>query len=312
MDKIKIDLLGRDRYEQLDSIKDILSYLESTNFHERDKFVEFIEDDHKYLIDGVPIKYSCTGLISSYFPPFEKNKVIDNILASEKYQTGKSEYSGLDREEILIEWDKRRDLGTKLHAYIEFLINSRQKGIDRKEEDNIYDMNIDDIKIELNQFNSFYEKYGSILNFHRTEWIIYNKDINLAGSIDAIACCDTDLKIEDSININIFNSDESPEFKDGEKRYYLFDWKRTPKSLNTNVPGNFQFKIGKTTLKACDGVKYSLQLNVYRKMLDMKYGIKIGGMFLVALHPKYKTYKIYNVPFLDKVAETLIVKGPKK
>ena len=52
---------------------------------------------------------------------------------------------------------------------------------------------------------------------------------------------------------------------------------------------------------------YSLQLNIYRGILERKYGKKISGLYLVCLHPNnmYKTYDRIPVPFLDKEIEDL-------
>ena len=51
---------------------------------------------------------------------------------------------------------------------------------------------------------------------------------------------------------------------------------------------------------------YSMQLNIYRGILERKYGKKISGLYLVCLHPNNmnKSYDV-EVPFLDKEIEDL-------
>jgi hypothetical protein len=46
---------------------------------------------------------------------------------------------------------------------------------------------------------------------------------------------------------------------------------------------------------------YSLQLNMYRMILEHKYGKKVTGLYLICLHPDtpYKTYDRIAVPLLD-------------
>jgi hypothetical protein len=46
---------------------------------------------------------------------------------------------------------------------------------------------------------------------------------------------------------------------------------------------------------------YSLQLNVYRTILEEKYGKIIKGMCLVRLHPNnyFDTYERIEVPFMN-------------
>jgi hypothetical protein len=47
---------------------------------------------------------------------------------------------------------------------------------------------------------------------------------------------------------------------------------------------------------------YSLQLNMYKTILEEKYGKTIDALYLVCLHPENinKTYELLKVPFLDK------------
>lgn len=49
-------------------------------------------------------------------------------------------------------------------------------------------------------------------------------------------------------------------------------------------------------LDDCDGSKYSLQLNMYRYMLEKYYGINISYMGLVSLHPTQDAYFHTEVP----------------
>jgi hypothetical protein len=47
---------------------------------------------------------------------------------------------------------------------------------------------------------------------------------------------------------------------------------------------------------------YALQLNIYKKILELKYGKVVTDLYLVCLHPDstYKTYDRINVPILEK------------
>ena len=50
-----------------------------------------------------------------------------------------------------------------------------------------------------------------------------------------------------------------------------------------------------------------MQLNIYRGILERKYGKKISGLYLVCLHPNNmnKSYDRIEVPFLDKEIDDL-------
>ena len=45
----------------------------------------------------------------------------------------------------------------------------------------------------------------------------------------------------------------------------------------------------------CNYVHYSLQLNIYKKILESNYGIQIRDMYLVCMHPTYDRYMKYEV-----------------
>jgi hypothetical protein len=89
--------------------------------------------------------------------------------------------------------------------------------------------------------------------------------------------------------------------------YLIYDWKRS-KGIEYESYG------GKTAITPCishlpdtNFWHYSLQLNVYRKILQDKYDMKIARMALVVLHPDNhnKTYEVVEVPVLDKEMEDL-------
>ena len=52
---------------------------------------------------------------------------------------------------------------------------------------------------------------------------------------------------------------------------------------------------------------YSLQLNVYRRILKEKYDIDVTELALVVLHPDNynETYEVINVPLLDDDLDAL-------
>ena len=53
---------------------------------------------------------------------------------------------------------------------------------------------------------------------------------------------------------------------------------------------------------------YSLQLNLYKYILEKKYKKKVKKMYLVCLHPenKNKDYIIYNVDYKPKDIELVL------
>ena len=51
---------------------------------------------------------------------------------------------------------------------------------------------------------------------------------------------------------------------------------------------------------------YTLQLNLYRWLLEKHYGVVISEMALIVLHPDNKTYKRYKLNRLDAEIEEII------
>ena len=115
-------------------------------------------------------------------------------------------------------------------------------------------------------------KEWSNMNAYRTEWEIFDEEHKLAGSIDMI-------------------------FKSGDE-YYIADWKRSKEIKKTN-----KFQKGTPPIEHMDDCNYnhySLQLNLYKYILEKHYEIKISGMFLVVLHPNNSNYIKIDIPCMQK------------
>jgi hypothetical protein len=50
---------------------------------------------------------------------------------------------------------------------------------------------------------------------------------------------------------------------------------------------------------------YSLQLNIYRRVLQELYGVVVSELALVILHPNQKTFKIYPLHMMDDEVEAM-------
>ena len=172
--------------------------------------------------------------------------------------------TGKPKNEILKKWDelgkKARDLGTELHEQIENFYNSKEY-IRSKELDNFF-------KFHKNHIQDKYEP-------HRTEWRIFDEDKNLAGTVDMVY-----------------------EKENGE--LFIFDWKRSKKIINSDgsIEKNNPFENGLNGLShlpSSDYVKYCLQQNIYKNILESKYDKKVSSMNLLILHPHIENYHIIQV-----------------
>ena len=172
--------------------------------------------------------------------------------------------TGKHKNEILKKWDdlgkKARDLGTELHEQIENFYNSKEY-IRSKELDKFF-------KFHKNHIQDKYQP-------HRTEWRIFDEDKNLAGTVDMVY-----------------------EKENGE--LFIFDWKRSKKIINSDgsIEKNNPFENGLNGLShlpSSDYVKYCLQQNIYKNILESKYDKKVSSMNLLILHPHLENYHIIQV-----------------
>ena len=111
---------------------------------------------------------------------------------------------------------------------------------------------------------------------YRTEWMIFNEDIKLAGSVDMVYENESDGSL------------------------MIYDWKRCKDIKKTNSFGAFALTECISHLPDTNFWHYALQLNTYKAILEAKYEKKVSQMCLVCLHPNLPTYEIHIVPELTE------------
>jgi hypothetical protein len=213
---------------------------------------------------------SVTSWNSTHFPKFEPDAVITKMMASPRWP--KSPYFGMTRGEIKMKWKndgiEASEAGTKMHYNIECFYNEMQVE--------------DDGSLEWQYFKEFNEEVGSKLMPYRTEWMVWDKDLRLAGSVDML-------------------------FENPDGTLQIYDWKRSKKIVKENKWAS-AIVDSISHLPDANFWKYSLQLNTYKWILEKNYGKKVSNMFLVWLHPNNKgnSYLRFEVDSLSKEMEDLI------
>ena len=250
--------------------------LSEKNKHHFDSDIKFQKDIHRYWIDNQSENVvSCTGYIHSFFEEFDTDKVIKAILESDKWMNDETyKYYKMPYEVIKFKWKNDGKLasesGTNMHEYIEQLYEG-----------------IIDISFvsslpgeEFKQIVEFYNDHKNILDIYRTEWMIYIKELKIAGSVDAV-------------------------FKNTDGTFTIGDWKRSKEIKYTGYDfGKHPF----SHLQDCNYTHYCLQLNLYRIILEKFYGLKIRDMLLGVFHPNNKDgkYMKINIPIMQKEAELML------
>ena len=230
------------------------------NKHSFDDRVKFREEGHVYWIDGSNKDLiSCTTFIHGFFEDFNTDQIIKNILKSDKCKNDPEyKYYGMSYLDIKNQW-------------LENGRNASEAGtLMHADIEHFYnDLEVENDSPEFKQFLQFYEDHSE-LEMYRTEWMIFSDILKITGSVDAI-------------------------FKNVDGTLTIGDWKRS-KEICMSSFGNKKGKFPFEHLDDCNYYHYSLQLNLYRIILETFYGQKVKDMFLVICHPDNKDDKYIKIP----------------
>jgi ATP-dependent exoDNAse (exonuclease V) beta subunit len=127
---------------------------------------------------------------------------------------------------------------------------------------------------EWEHFLQFVINYPD-LKPYRTEWMIYDEECKIAGSIDMV----------------YINEDGT---------LSIYDWKRCLTIEKTSGWNKYGIEECVNHLPDTNFWHYSLQLNIYKNILEKNYGVEISQLFLVKLHPDNKSgsFELIKLPFL--------------
>jgi ATP-dependent DNA helicase PIF1 len=251
-----------------------INFLKNKNCYDRDNHIVLKNDDtHTYFIDGKNDNLvSVTTFYKKFFNVFDADKIIESILKNGKYLDPHYKYYNMSPKEIKDLWNKNGKQastdGTNLHNDIEIFYNNIHSSSN-------YENLIENDTIEFEQFLSFYKDHKDVLEIHRTEWLIYSKKLKITGSVDAVF------------------------YDKNENSFVIYDWKRS-KEINKINDFNKKGLYPIEHLDDCNFIHYSLQLNLYKLLLENLYKIKISNLYLIVLHPsndenKYKKIKAMNL-----------------
>jgi len=278
----------------------------ATNFpHERDANIEFYSQGHRYEIRVDPKKRytSVTTLVHSQFPKFDADAIIAKIMKSKGWVPG-HKYWGQTAAEIKALWNSSGSAaassGTNLHEQIELFMNDSRFSFVYTHNELLQEYNIAKkyeqlpLATEWDFFIQFVADHPH-LKPYRTEWLIYHEDAKVAGSIDMV-------------------------YENPDGTLEIYDWKRCKDIIKVNDWNETSTNPHLKHIPATNFWQYSLQLNLYKRILEDKYGKTVTKLCLVRLHPDATeaTYELLEVPFLLKEVDDIFppfsgsLKGPVK
>lgn len=252
------------------------------NKHPRDDDISFQEEGHIYTVKKRRGYKSITTIVHNAFEKFNSDKIIDKMMESDNWINSK--YYGMTKPDIKRQWKENGNeaalLGTTMHYLFEYHYNDMYKTpIDEHPGYFQNFMNNNDYKktIEYKYFKNFVDEHPD-LNPYRTEWSVYDEDNKLAGSIDM-----TFLNDDGTISI--------------------YDWKRCKKIERFSYYSKHSIVKGLSHIPDTNYWHYTLQLNLYKMILESKYGFVVNDINLVVIHPENLTenYEKIQLPFISVI-----------
>lgn len=232
----------------------------------------FIDTSHEYFYKGQKVDVSVTEFVDKFIEPFDEAKWLPK----------KAKERGISESVLKEEWKQKAEIssttGTLFHKYMEqrisgklFIPDFNQQAISK------------DIETRYTSLtpigNKFVEDTRGYLVPVKGEFIV-GYSTQIAGQIDQIFYNKNTNKLE------------------------LYDWK-TNKAINTSNPWKKYMKQPFTSLCECELNTYSLQLSVYKYLLNLQ-GISIGDMYIVWINEHNDTYKLFKCDDLTAYVRSLI------
>ena len=267
------------------------------NAHPRDERIQFEEETHTYTIDGGRAGWtSCTGFLHNFFGHFDADAVIAKMMSSPRWY--ESKYFGMTAEAIKAQWAAKgkasSEAGTRMHLDIEHFYNALPAawaatavaGATATASETTRPVDVPTGLAamasadswepaggpEWNYFCDYQRAYGSRFEPFRTEWLVFDEEHKVAGSIDMV-------------------------YKKTDGTLAIYDWKRIEEVKTEN---RYQSGLGPIAhLPDTNYWHYSLQLNVYRYIIQKYYGWTVSELALVVLHPNNPSWRVVKLNMMD-------------
>jgi hypothetical protein len=222
--------------------------------------IKYYDKPHEYYIDGVSM-LSATRLIGRFKQDFD----------SEYWSERKAKERNITKEEILQEWKYKADYacekGTLFHDYAENYLNNKIFPYPKDKVLKILGNN--DVEKDFDKlvtlFNKFYQdSYGKLIPI-KSELIVGDEELGICGMVD-----------------QLYWNNKSNELQ-------IWDWK-TNKEIKRNNRWQ-KFKAPISHLDVCEFNTYSLQLSLYRFIIEKNTELKLGDSYIVWFNEKNEDYE---------------------
>lgn len=237
--------------------------------------IKFYDEPHKYFL-GEKELISVTTLIHRYQEEFNEDY----------WSNYKAEQFSLNQQEVLRAWkyinNKGTIKGSAIHDYAENLFQNKKYEYPR--EAIIKHFGCDPVWKEYEttkkHVDRFYNDVRGKLIPIRAEFILYDRESLIAGMLDMLFW---------NVKYGIFQ---------------IFDWK-------TNKDFTFEMKSRHLTgdlfiLEDCDLELYSLQLSLYKYIIEKMTGIQLGKSYIVWFSHKNESYQLIETKDRSYYAQIIV------
>lgn len=236
--------------------------------------VKFNEKGHFYLVNGIKA-LSVTSILKKYVKPFERDY----------WARIKAEQAKISVEEMLKKWDFNSKLsqikGTLIHQFIENALT--KTNFTYPKEMIIESFGYDPIQDLFNQIIPTVKQF--LLDIENkmlpvaSEFIVGDADYLVGGTIDQI----------------FFNKKSN--------KLEIWDWK-TNKEIKTESRYFHLSPLDHIPDTELD--HYSLQLSLYKLILEKNTGLEIGDCYLTWFNERSSKYNIYRIKNYKKEAALIL------
>ena len=239
--------------------------------------IKFFENGHYYTINNKRIGISTTGLIHDYSQPFDSYSMAGLV----------AEKQGKTRKQVLDEWQKENVLsttkGSMLHEFAQAQWLHRAYTLDYENIDPL----VDKVRLRkavektLPQVFAFYYESRDILEPIGDEVLIGCEEYDIAGAVDML-----------------FRNKQTGEI-------VMIDFKTNKEIKRQGFKGaKMQYPLHE--LDDCNFVHYSLQLGVYKHLIERYTNLKISECYIVYFCETADNYEIIKPLVLDKEVEKIL------
>lgn len=233
---------------------------------------KFYEDGHYYTYKDKPISIGATGLIEQYTQDFDAQAVAEKVAIRDNKSV----------QEVLDEWQYKNkfacEKGSTCHEFAQSRWSGevwQEKHFDGSEE---YERAVEIIQWQANEFRI---DYKDRLEHLADEFVIGSEEYDIASAIDHLF-------------INKLTGG-----------LVLVDYK-TNSDIHKNERYAKNMKVPLNHLKDTTLNHYSIQLSIYKYIVEKYTNLKFEEMFIVWFSENIDNYQIIEIPYLKNEVKKIL------